>query len=297
MKSDKYDEKARLVGIVLLNWNGWKDTIKCLNSLRNLDYASRLIIVVDNDSSDDSCSRIESAYPGVKLLHSSVNLGFGGGCNIGIRYALSQGADCIWLLNNDTVVAPTALSALVNHMNWDPCIGAVGSVLFYMNNSNQIQAWGGGYVNFLTGQSRHCFTPADPKSLDYLTAASILLRKEAIDSVGIFDEKSFFMYWEDVDLCYRLRKAGWKLDVAPNSKVLHVESGSLGKKNPKLYRYFSFSIVNFFRRHARYPFFPIGIGVGGKVVKLALSGDLRSAFAVLGGMFSAFGVKENDHYW
>lgn len=282
----------RTVYTIVLNWNGWSNTLACLSSLKKIDYVTNKIIVVDNASSDDSCMQIESAYPDVILLRSEFNLGFGGGCNIGIRYALAQGANFIWLLNNDTSVEPTALSALVNQMNLDPHNGAVGSVLFYMNNPNVIQAWGGGYVNFLTGRSTHCFGPVNPKSLNYLTAASMLLRKEALDSAGIFDEKSFFMYWEDADLCYRLRNAGWKLDVAPGAKVFHVESGSLGKKNPKLYRYFSSSIVKFFRRNARIPFFPICIGVGGKVIKLSLSGEFGLALATLGGMFSALCSKK-----
>jgi GT2 family glycosyltransferase len=283
---------SETVYTIVLNWNGWPHTLKCLDSLAKIDYVNNKVVVVDNASQDDSCSQIESRYPDVKLLRSDSNLGFGGGCNIGIRYAISQGASYIWLLNNDTVVEPATLSALVNQMNCDPANGAVGSVLLYMNNPSQIQAWGGGYVNFLTGRSRHCFAPVNPKSLDYLTAASMLLRREALDSAGIFDEKSFFMYWEDIDLCYRLRKAGWKLDVASDSKVLHVESGSLGKNNPKLHRYFSASIVHFFSRYAQFPFFPISIGVGGKVFKLTLSGNLQSAIAALGGMFLAIGAQK-----
>ena len=283
---------SEIVYTIVLNWNGWPHTLKCLDSLTKIDYVNNKVVVVDNASSDDSCLEIKNAYPGVKLLRSNVNLGFGGGCNIGIRYALSQGASYIWLLNNDTLVESATLKALVNQMTCDPCNGAVGSVLRYMNKPSQIQAWGGGYVNFLTGRSHHCFAPVDPKTLDYLTAASLLLRKEALESVGIFDEKSFFMYWEDVDLCYRIRRAGWNLDVAANSKVLHVESGSLGKKNPKLNRYFSASLVNFFRHHTRLPFFPISIGVGGKVLKLTLSGDLQSAMAALRGMLGALGIKQ-----
>jgi GT2 family glycosyltransferase len=281
-----------LVSIIILNWNGWRDTIRCLDSLQKLEFASHQIIVVDNGSTDDSCFQIESAYPKIKLLRSDSNLGFGGGCNIGIRYALAHGADFIWLLNNDTVVQSVTLSALVNQMHSDPYNGAVGSVLFYMNNPNAIQAWGGGYVNFLTGRSTHCFSPVDPNSLNYLTAASILLRKEALEEVGIFDEKSFFMYWEDVDLCYRLRNDGWKLDVAPGAKVLHQESGSLGAKNSQLYRYYSASVVQFFKQHSKVPFIPISIAIGGKTLKMLFSGNVDLAMATISGLFSALSLKK-----
>ena len=283
---------SETVYTIVLNWNGWPHTLKCLDSLAKIDYVNNKVIVVDNASQDDSCSQIASRYPDVKLLRSDSNLGFGGGCNIGIRYAISQGASYIWLLNNDTVVEPTALSALVNQMNCDPANGAVGSVLLYMNNPSQIQAWGGGYVNFLTGRSTHCFSPVDPNSLNYLTAASMLLRKEALEEVGIFDEKSFFMYWEDVDLCYRLRNGGWKLDVAPGAKVLHQESGSLGAKNSQLYRYYSASVVQFFKQHSRVPFIPISIAIGGKALKMLLSGNVDLAIATVSGLLSALGVKK-----
>ena len=292
MKNTSSDLVNQFVYIVILNWNGWRDTIRCLDSLQQLDYASSQIIVVDNGSTDDSCFQIESAHPKIKLLRSDSNLGFGGGCNIGIRYALAHGADFIWLLNNDTVVQSVTLSALVNQMHSDPYNGAVGSVLFYMNNPNAIQAWGGGYVNFLTGRSTHCFSPVDPNSLNYLTAASMLLRKEALEEVGIFDEKSFFMYWEDVDLCYRLRNGGWKLDVAPGAKVLHQESGSLGAKNSQLYRYYSASVVQFFKQHSRIPFIPISIAIGGKALKMLLSGNVDLAIATVSGLLSALGVKK-----
>ncbi len=91
------------VTCILLNWNGWRDTVECLKALKECRYRNLTIIVVDNGSTNDSVARIRAAHPDVLLLESGKNLGFAGGNNIGIRYALAQGAEYVWLLNNDTV--------------------------------------------------------------------------------------------------------------------------------------------------------------------------------------------------
>ena len=96
------------VEVVVLNWNGWRDTLVCLASLQHLDYPNFGLIVVDNGSTDGSQNHIEANIPGLKMLQTGANLGFGGGCNAGIRQALEQGADYIWLINSDTTVDANA---------------------------------------------------------------------------------------------------------------------------------------------------------------------------------------------
>ncbi len=92
---------------VLVNWNGWQDTIACLNSLHAQSYPALQVIVVDNGSTNDSCQRIREAHPWVTLIETGRNLGFPGGCNAGTRLAMERGADYVWLLNNDTTVPRT----------------------------------------------------------------------------------------------------------------------------------------------------------------------------------------------
>lgn len=267
------------VAIIVLNWNGWRDTLECLASLKNLNYPNYRIIVVDNASTDDSVTRVHDAHAGLLLIVNDRNLGFGGGCNVGIRRALQEGADYVWLLNNDTKVDPHALTALVEKAECDPKIGAAGSVLYYMDEPGRVQAWGGGYVNFWLGVSRHRYAPAPENRLHYLTGASLLLRREALEQVGLFDEK-FFMYWEDADFGFRLRRAGWKLAVASGARVWHKESASLGKKSPVLDEYFNASAVRFFRRHAPWPLLPIAVGVGGRLLKRIFRCDWERVRAV-----------------
>ena len=107
--SADYDERS-LVYVLVLNWNGWQDTVKCVYSLMSLTYKDYKVVVLDDASSNDSVTRIREAHPEVTLIETSANLGIAGGNNVGIRYALDQGAEYIWLLNNDTIVDPHSLS-------------------------------------------------------------------------------------------------------------------------------------------------------------------------------------------
>src|SRR5664279_2479168 len=103
-------DAAKLTYIILLNWNGWQDTIACVESCRKLSYPNFRILIVDNGSTDNSEAILRERLPDIELLQTGANLGFAGGNNVGIRHALAQGADYVWLLNNDTVVDAEALS-------------------------------------------------------------------------------------------------------------------------------------------------------------------------------------------
>ncbi|MGK9451004.1 glycosyltransferase family 2 protein [Acidithiobacillus caldus] len=275
-----------IVYIILLNWNGWQNTAACLDSLKRLEYANYHVLMVDNGSSDDSVVHIRASHPGVTILETGRNLGYSGGCNVGIRRALEEDADYVWLLNNDTIVDPNALSAMVRTAEADTRVGAVGSVLYYLDNPERIQAWGGGRVFFWTGRSRHILNPVHGAGPHYLTGTSILLRRHALDDTGLLDEKTFFMYWEDVDFSFRLRKAGWRLAVADKSIVLHREHAATGKHSPLLDYYYSESAALFFRRYAPIPAWPIFIGVLGRLAKRGFRGNLPGFVATLRGSFA-----------
>ncbi len=265
------------VSIVLVNWQGADDTIACLESLYELDYSNFGVIVVDNGSADNSVERIPTTYPEVTLLRSGSNLGFAGGSNVGIRYALKHGAGYIWLLNNDTVVEPNALTAMVDLAEGDSKIGAVGSVLFYMDRPEVVQAWGGGRVSFVTGRSRHLVKQG---KLDYLTGASLLAKRDVFEEVGLLDE-GYFMYWEDTDFCLRIRRAGWRLAVAEESTVYHKESSSVRRKSVAQDVYFNASAVRFFQWNSRTPVGGVVVGAGGRLFKRLLVGDLKRAMVVV----------------
>lgn len=279
----KTTEGSPSVFVLILNWNGWQDTVQCIESLKSLTYPNYEIVVLDNASTDDSVARIREAHPDVTLVETGANLGFAGGNNVGICYALDRGADYIWLLNNDTVVDCNALTALVENAEADSKVGVIGSVIYDMHVPTRIQAWGGGRVDLWLGISRHFDGPISNEKIDYITGASFLVRSEVFRQIGLLDD-CFFMYWEDADFCLRARRAGWKISVASTSKIFHKESASVGQRSSRLDIYFNASAVKFFRRHAPIPLFPILTGVGGRILKRIFKGDWKRAMAVLQGM-------------
>ena len=219
---------AARVAAVVLNWNGWRDTIPCMESLRAGDEVPR-VIVVDNGSSDDSVARIGAAAPWATLVRLPRNLGFGAGMNAGIAVALEQEptVDYAWILNNDTLVRPEALSRMIAVADRDPAVGIVGSRLVDADGSGRVQALGGGGINPWLGTTWSFVRPTT-RPCDYLVGASLLLRRELLLTVGGFDERYFF-YLEDTDLSVRARHAGWRLAVASDAMVLHSLGASINR--------------------------------------------------------------------
>jgi len=265
------------VAVVLVNWCGTGHTLSCLASIGQLNGPAPYVIVVENGSADDSLARLRAA-PGIDaLIESKENLGFGGGCNLGIAHAREAGCSHVWLLNNDTNPMPDALTALLDKMREHPQTGATGSLIFRDSACTDLVCWGGGNVSFLTGQPRQRKTPGP---LNFLTAASMLLRLDALAAIGDFDER-FFLYWEDTDLSFRLRAAGWHLEVAEASHIRHAISASTVKLGPDLARYFNNSAYLFFARHARLPLVPILANFFRRAAGQARAGNYREVLTLL----------------
>ena len=239
------------VTCIVLNWNGGKDTLECLRALQQCTYSELTTVVVDNGSTDDSISRICASFPEVTLLKSDENLGFAGGNNIGIRHALDHGAECIWLLNNDTKPAPDALSALVAKAISDEQIGAVASICYYADSPTSVQVWAGARVNLWCLYSRNATTPQKDDWFDALYGASMLIRRAAMQDVGLLDP-GFFFYCEETEFCLRLRKNGWRIAAAPDSIVLHKAGASSGTSALQD-RYFTASGLRILRLHSPAP--------------------------------------------
>lgn len=247
-RSTVAETRSPQVCCVVINWNGWRDTLACLESLVSQDYPELRIVVVDNASTDDSVQRIRAAFPRVNLLRAEENRGFAAGSNLGIRCALAHGAEFVWLLNNDILAPEDTLRKLVDEAS-DADVGIVGTVLKYLDRPGMIQAWGGGSIVPWTGYARHFDTPTPLNERSFLTFASVLLRREMLEQVGVLDE-GYFMYFEDSDLCFRARDAGWKLRVAAETAVLHKEGGSSpSKKNARLDQIVTASGLRFLDRH------------------------------------------------
>jgi GT2 family glycosyltransferase len=274
---------APLVFCVVVNWNGWRDTAACLESLMMQDYPSLRIVVVDNASTDDSVERIRAAFPAIDVLRAKANRGFAAGGNVGIRFGLERGAAFVWLLNNDTAAPPDTLTRLVAAAS-EARIGMVGTVLRYMHDPAEIQAWGGGSIMRWSGFVTHFRAPAPLGRDTYLTFASVLLRRKMVETTGVLDE-GYFMYFEDSDLSFRARAAGWELAVATETGVLHKEGGSTGvKKSARVDRIVTASGMRFLGRYGRPRAVAQVFFVLSRLGKRAVRGNLAGMRAVLRGV-------------
>lgn len=242
---------------VVLNYNGTADTIRCVEWLAGLSPMLPAILVVDNASKEGSVAAIRAAHPGLDILELPRNLGFSGGNNRGIEYAIAKSQekgrpyDFVWLVNNDTYGADDGLEALIARANADEEIGAVGSVLISPAPEHRVQSRGT-HVSpaFALTWTNH----ARGASVNSLCGASMLIRTAALEHVGLLDE-TFFFCWEDADLCQRLLAAGWKLAVAEGSVVTHKEGASAAGSSPFRIFHHVRGIVLFARRHSPMPWF------------------------------------------
>ena len=265
------------VTCVVLNWNGWPETVACLRALEKIRYDNLDVFVVDNGSTDDSLQQIRKAHSETILIEAGGNLGFAGGNNVGIATAIKGQTDYIWLLNNDAEPAPNALVELVNKAKSDPGLGAVGSVLFYADSRNAVQTWGGGKVNRWRGFSIVAHSPRPDEWFDYITAASMLVPRRAFEEVGLLDDR-LFLYWDDVDFSFRLRKHSWKLGVAPLSYVRHKVGASLNDNSRD--RYSTASGIRIFLTYSPLPWLSIVIFLGSRLGKRLLTGQFRRLLSV-----------------
>lgn len=269
---------APRVTIVILNWNRPEDTLTCLHSLAAGDYPAWHAIVVDNGSTDDSVSRIRTQFPEAEILVNEHNLGFAGGANVGLAHAVAAGDPYILLLNNDTEVEPTALRTLVAAAEERPRAGMLTPLILY-TEGGQIWFAGAYRRRFLPGISMPAYRqrrslPPQPVSLDYATGCAILLRWEMLLEVGLFDQ-SYFMYWEDLDLGERTRRAGWQILLVPTAIVRHQGSASTGEKSPTKWYYLARFMPIFYQRYYRWPRFSMLAYAGWVVVREVLRGNLR----------------------
>lgn len=277
------------VYVILVNWNGWRDTLECLESVFRSSGIEARVVVCDNASTDNSLEQIKKwadgnlvsdtansdhlkklASPPVEkpvpyveydrrqaeaggdkghasspliLVNCGENLGFAGGNNVGLRYAIARkDYDFVWLLNNDTVVEPTALRELVDRMQLDPNIGMCGSTLLHYEMPYKVQALGGGYyckwvgLPWHIGQLRRCDQPIRRKHVErwmnYVVGASLCVSRAFVETIGLMDE-DYFLFFEETDWAARSR-GRFSLGFADGSVVYHKLGKSIGtSRNPK----------------------------------------------------------------
>jgi len=222
------------VSIIILNWNGLEDTIECLESLKKITYSNYEVIVVDNGSKRNDAQVLQEKFGDyIHLIRNDKNYGYTGGNNIAIRYVLKNySPDYFLILNNDTVVAPDFLGQMIKVAENDASIGIAGPKVYYYGSSNRIQS-AGARINMKTSQNSLIgIEQVDTgqydlqQQVDYVSGCCLLIKKELIQKVGLFDE-SYFCYWDETDYCFRVRQAGYKIVYAPHAKIWHKKSITL----------------------------------------------------------------------
>ena len=324
------------VYIIILNYNSWPDTIECLESLLAQDYSNYKIIVVDNGSPNDSVPQLKAWSAtaamqygiGFDFIHyqhgqftakqvredsrisfiwSENNGGYASGNNIGIRYSYLRSKDhYLWLLNNDTIVMKDTLSILVDFFrrNASGNVGLIGCRQLFYHDPTLIQCLYGKYdkktgLPKQLGENQKADIPViiDQKDIHYLSGACLLTHSRVLNKVGLLNE-DFFLFYEELDIAYRMRKAGYSLLFCNETSILHKHGTSIDGKSAKgseaspfaNYHHFRSKFI-FAKRHHK-NMMPLYLFISGiQVVNRLAKGKLRNAAAVIRGVKAGLSTK------
>ncbi len=241
-------EKCR-VFIIILNYQQPALTVRLLNSCHELAYPNYEMVVVDNGSADHSIQLITASFPNITLLKNDCNLGYAAGVNVGLRHALAQRADYVLLLNNDTTVAPDMLTHLMRCAEQFQA-AAVAPVICHEAQPEIVWSAGANRQSVTDdirdNKNGERYQGGEAYAVDYATACGILITSDALRKVGLFDER-FFMYYEDLDWCWRLNET---IMIVPNARMWHRGAATIGGYDSADERYhMALSSVLFFRKH------------------------------------------------
>ncbi|MCK4933979.1 MAG: glycosyltransferase family 2 protein [Simkaniaceae bacterium] len=224
--------KTPKIFIIILNWNGMQDTLACLESVQNIDYENFFSIVVDNGSTDDSVSSIREKSESVYVIETHENLGFAAGNNVGIEHAIANGAEYIFLLNNDTVVDSQILHSFVDLSKKQKVSTILGGRTYLFDQPTTFDHFGGNW-NPKKGQfdlvAHRIEDSPDfdlPISLDYVCGCALFAPAEIFKEVGGLDPR-FFLYFEESDFCSRAKACGFPSLSCPKAKLWHKVSASM----------------------------------------------------------------------
>lgn len=252
------------LSIVIVNWNAGSYLKKCLDSVyaacAGLDAE---IFVVDNNSTDGSVKKVRDGFPYVRIIENRNNPGFGAANNQALRLCSGE---FVLILNPDTEIRADAIGKITDFLRADPSAGAAGAKLLNADGTVQMTCarnYPGLLTEFfwLTTLVRRFpdnrvvghylmsyWDHGDRREVDCLSGAFIMARRKALEDIGLFDE-DYFMYGEDVDLCYRIKEAGWHIWYLPEAEAVHYGGGSSGRIAEKAAIYDRIAISLFFRKH------------------------------------------------
>lgn len=228
------------VFIIILNWNGYIDTKECLKSLQAITYPNYQIVLVDNGSTDGSVEKLSNEFCNLKIIKAGRNLGFTGGNNLGISAAFECNADYVFLLNNDTTVAPNFLESLVTYCESNKKVGIICSKICYYDHPDTIWFAGSFFSNKLNDFPHRGSKERDHGQyneiieIDRAVGCAVLIPVRVLRVIGIFDD-NFFLYYEDTDLSLRVRSDKYTIVYHPLSVVYHKIGKSEGAARSNYY--------------------------------------------------------------
>ncbi len=227
--------------IVVLNWNGRDDTLRCLAALGELRGEPVGIVCVDNGSTDGSVAAVREAFPAVHVVETGANLGFAGGNNAGITHALEQGAEWVVLLNNDATLEAGAIDAFRAAARRHPEAGVLAGKLFFDEPPDRIWFAGQPYYPAIGYAGRpYGYRKRDapryrrPREVGRAVGALMAVPRDVVEQVGVMDD-ALFLYVEDVEWCLRVRSAGRPVWLVPDAVARHRVSASSGGEHGSLH--------------------------------------------------------------
>ncbi len=250
------------LSVVIVSWNTAELLERCLASLeqefQRIGGLRSQVIVVDNGSSDGTPERIRARYPWVEMRVNATNMGFAAANNLGLRDSRGR---YILLLNPDTEVLPGALATLMAYMDDHPEVGLVGPRLLNPDGTLQVSCYPSPTLSRELWRLLHLdrwhpygtyrmesWSTELPRQVEVIKGACMLVRRDALEQVGPLDE-SYFMYTEEVDWCYRIRRAGWTVVWVPQARVLHYGGQSTQQIPEEMFLHLYRSKVQYFRKH------------------------------------------------
>ncbi|HWP67328.1 MAG TPA: glycosyltransferase family 2 protein [Candidatus Limnocylindria bacterium] len=250
---------ASPVAVIVLHWGVEADTLACLRSVAATGFPAHPLLVIDNGTGVPSDAAIAAVTPEAEVIRLPQNLGYTGGNNVGIRHALERGAASVVIVNNDATLDPACLDVLTRTAAAaGPSTAAVGAkVLQSADPSRLWMAYGrltyrAALVERVGAGALDVAGPDHPHEVDWVSGCAVLLTREALEAVGLFDER-FFAYHEDVDWCTAARARGFRVLYAPAARAFHRGGGSTAAyEGGAAVRYLcARNTVLFARKHAR----------------------------------------------
>ncbi|MES2427339.1 MAG: glycosyltransferase family 2 protein [Bacteroidota bacterium] len=297
------------VALILLNWNTPRHTIDCILSIQQYCDAQLFdIIVVDNGSTDNSLTLLQNQFPGLIYIDNKENLGFAEGNNKGLAYSIDKGYTYSLVMNTDTLVDEDIVTKLSQHLNTYSQAAAVQPAIYWLHDKTKI--WNGeGTFNAFLGKTLSSTTLPDQsdinnhKTVEWVTGCCMMIRNAALVTNGGFN-KRFFLYYEDVELSFRLRGSGYELHYLPSSKMCHEAgvSAKVEKKegflSPVIHYYISRNHIWFLRRYGKPLCYPVNIVYNGAyylslLAYFTLRGRFNKANYLLKGLTEGLFTSKN----